>query len=251
MKSRFAWAAVLTATLLSVVGAQPAWAQTGRQCSASVNGVPVGGDTISVRRDTDARVEVVAPKGTTQNLFYLEFFGKQMRIDSLRSHDGVWSGDVRVSDYARWGAGLYKVVWESLNEKSEVVCRTSAKVNVEGSPFGGIIGVTGVAVLVIGLSAITLTWKAVINEGARWAIKVVFRGTLERDKTRGKLRIKPKLSFFQTLLGTLWGLLLGGGIITTLQQAALSLPTVELALELVLPITVFGLLSGLFRPVRV
>ena len=76
------------------------------------------------------------------------------------------------------------------------------------------------------------------------------RSTSEGDKTRGKLRIKPKLSFSQTLLGTLCGLLLGGGTLATLQQTALSLPTVELDLELVLPFTLFGLLSGLFRPAR-
>jgi hypothetical protein len=250
MQSRFAWAAVLTASLLVAAYGETAWAKVERQCSASVNGVPVGGDTIRVGRDATAHVEVVAPEGTTQNSVYLEFFGKRVKVASLESHQRVGSGDVQVSDYARWGAGLYKVVWEGLNEKSEVVCRTSAKVQVEGSPFGGIIGITAAAVIVIGLSAITLTWRAVINEGARWAVKVVFRGTFERDKTRGRLRIKPKLSFSQTLLGTLWGLFLGGGTLTTLQQAALSLPTIELALELVLPFTVFGLLSGLFRPVR-
>ena len=57
---------------------------------------------------------------------------------------------------------------------------------------------------------------------------------MESDAKQRRLTIKPNLSVSQTLLGTLWGLLLGGGTLTTLQETAITLPTIEIALELIL-----------------
>ena len=121
-----------------------------------------------------------------------------------------------------------------------------------GSPLATVAGAVGAVSIAIGLSALTFTLKTTINEGGRWAIKVVGKGEVERrqgDDGDGemRLRVKPTLSGSQTLLGTLGGLLLGGGTLATLQETATSLPTIELALELVLPTTILGMLTGLFR----
>jgi hypothetical protein len=110
-------------------------------------------------------------------------------------------------------------------------------------------GVAGATTAVVGLTALTFTQRTTINEGARWAIKLVGTGKLERDEERSRLRLKPSLSARQALLGTVWGVLLGGGTLATLHEAALSLP-IELTLELVLPLALLGLLAGTFRLAR-
>ena len=203
-------------------------------------------------KDSEAIIEVVAPKGAAQNFVYLEFFDKRWEVASARSEGGEWSETLDVSDYARWGVGLYKVVWDSRGEDGGVLCRSSATINVDGFPLATVAGAVGAVSIAIGLSALTFTLKTTINEGGRWAIKVVGKGEVERrqgDDGDGemRLRVKPTLSGSQTLLGTLGGLLLGGGTLATLQETATSLPTIELALELVLPTTILGMLTGLFR----
>lgn len=218
-------------------------------CRASINGVSVEGRTIKISSGSNAVVQAAVPAGSAQNSVYLELFGKRLEIASAKQASGTWSGNVPVKDYARWGVGLYRLVWESRDLKGELVCRAAANIHVEGFPLRTLAGATGVAAMAVGLTALTLTLKATINAGARWTIKVVARGKVERDKEERRLRLRPGFSISQTLLGTLWGLLLGGGTLTTLQQTALSPPTIELALEMVLPFTVLGLLAGLLRPV--
>jgi hypothetical protein len=103
--------------------------------------------------------------------------------------------------------------------------------------------------MAIGLSAMTFSLRTTINAGAKWAIKVVAGGKLKRSEEDGRqtVRLAPTLLVKHTVVGTLWGLLAGGGSLATLQQAALSPPTIELAFQMVVPFAVLGLLVGLLR----
>lgn len=220
----------------------------GPACSASVNGVPVAGQTITVDRNSNTHLLVEAPGGPAQNLVYLEFLGRLWQIGSASSAGGTWSGTVPVQDYVRWGVGLYKLVWESRDPEGKLVCKASTSIRIPGSPLGSVTGVAGLASLAVGLGGLTLALKTTINEGARWAIKAVAKG--KADKKDRRLRLRPTFSLSQTLLGTLWGLLLSGGTLATLQETALTLPTFELALQLTIPFTLLSLVAGSLRLVR-
>jgi hypothetical protein len=239
--------AIIIVVLGALIPAASASAQEDSDCSARLDEEPANGETITVSRDSDVRIDVTVPDRPARNSVYLEFFGIRLEVDSGDSEGGTWSGTVPVEDLALWGVGLYKVVWESRDEDGDVLCSRSASIRVEGFPLASVAGAVGGAAIIVGLMALTFTCKTTINEGARWAIKVVGRGKAERDAEESRLTLKPTLSVSQTLLGTLWGTLLGGGTLATLQESALSLPTVELALELVLPFAVLGLLAGSFR----
>lgn len=241
----FIAAALLIATAVGLARIAPAFAQD--ECSAFIDEEEANGETIKVSGDSDVTIEVTVPEEATRNAVYLEFLGYRREVDSGPSSGGTWGGTVPVEDIAIWGVGLYKVVWESRDYDQELLCRRSASILVEGFPLVSVAGAAGAAAIVVGLTALTFTARTTINAGARWAIKAVLRGEAEQDKERGRLRLKPTLSVSQTLLGTLWGLLLGGGTLVTLQEAALSLPTIELALELVVPFAVLGALAGSLR----
>jgi len=232
-------------------------AQEQKGCSASINGFSVNGETIKVHRDEDATIEVSVPAGAVQNTVYVEFFGKRWEIDSTGPAQGGWSTTVPVKKYAIWGVGLYKLVWDSVDDTGRVLCRESASIQVKGFPLATVAGSIGSVAMAVGLVGLGFTLRTTIYEGARWAIKVIGRGEVEREekeetegKRKGSFRLKPTVSISQSLLGTVWGVLMGGGTLAILQETAISLPTIELALELVLPFTVFGLLAGLFRMTR-
>jgi hypothetical protein len=207
-----------------------------------------------VSGDREVDVEVYVPEQRARNSLYVEFLSVRWKIDEAVTEGGGWTGKVQVDDMAPWGVGLYKLVWESrAAEDDRFLCEESALIKITGFPLASATGAAGAAAIVVGLSALLFTCRTTINEGARWAIKVVGRATVQRRKTKGeqrRLRLRPSLSVSQTLFGTLWGLLLGGGTLATLQEAALSVPTIELAIELVVPFTVISLLTGWFRLVR-
>ena len=216
------------------------------ECAAFIDGTPVGQGTIEVSQDDEVVVSAIAPAGAADNNVFLKILGKRWEVAGVPGN-GAWSDEINVDRYADWGVGLYELVWESRSAAGELLCESSASLKIDGSPLSTVAGVVGAASVAVGLTALTFTLRTTINEGARWAIKLVGSGKLERDAERGRLRLKPKLSVRQTLLGTLWGVLLGAGSLASLQEAALSLPTIELALELVLPLALLGLLAGTFR----
>ncbi len=239
---------LLAGVVVIAVSGVTAEAQGNAPCSASINGMPVLGRTIAVGQKAPATVEVAATPGPAQNYMYLEFFGQRWQIASVESNGGRWTGQVRVEEFARLGVGLYKLVWETRNPRGEVVCAASTAIRVEGFPLGTVAGIAGTLALASGVLALTLTAKATINEGARWAIKVLTK--IEAKKEQRKLRLKPKISVSQTLLSTLWGLLLSGGTLAILQETALSLPTIELAVQLVIPLTALSFATSWLRLVR-
>ncbi len=66
------------------------------------------------------------------------------------------------------------------------------------------------------------------------------------EDTGRRIRFEPSLSVTQTLISTIAGILAGSWALATLQQAALILPTLEFAFELVLPFALLSLLAGIF-----
>ena len=90
-----------------------------------------------------------------------------------------------------------------------------------------------------------LGWKTTINPRGRWKLKVVARGDLKRDDDGWRFRWG--LAITQTFLGTLLGLLLSGATLATLAGTATSVPSLELALQLTIPLTAIGFLLGLGR----
>lgn len=247
------WPLALSLALVAVVAgplAGPAGAQRQGTCSASINGVPSDGRAVRVSRDSPAVVEVTVPRGAADNSVYMEFLGRRWEVSSLGRAEGRWVASVPVNDYAVWGVGLYKLVWDSRGPDGALLCRASALVRVDGFPLYTLAGAAGVVSVVAGLAGLTLTAKTTINEGARWAIKLVGRAKAERDKEQRRLRLKPTFSISQTLLSTLWGLLLSGGTLVLLQETALTLPSIQLSLSLVVPFTVLGALAGSFRVTR-
>jgi hypothetical protein len=247
--------ASLVLGLLALAYASTLHAQEIDECTVFLNSEPANNSTIELKKGDGVSVRGTAPEGTTRNNVYIVFFGKRFFISALGSAAGEFQGNMRVSEVANLGVGLYELVWEGVDSRGRVLCRAAGRVRILGSPLGSVAGLSAVAAMAVGLAGLALTLRATVNAGARWAIKAVARARVERgdegdDDGRGGLRIRPSLSITHTLGGTLAGFFLGGGSLTTLQQAAVSPPTVELALQVVLPLTLLGLLAGLLRPER-
>jgi hypothetical protein len=240
--------------LLSLAHSDRVLAQeTTLECSAALNDLdvlPDGTTIVGVRPGESINVAATIPDGTRENVVYVDFFGRLWEVSRAPANQAEWDGSLPVDEYAHWGNGLYRVVWKSLGDDDLEICELAATVNVEGSIFGSVIGILAVMAMVVSLTGLLFTMKTVINEGGRWTLKVLLKGDLERDEEEGTLRVRPTLSVGQTLLGTLLGLILAGSTLTTLQQAAVSLPTLELALSLAVPFALIGALAGSFELTR-
>ena len=149
---------------------------------------------------------------------------------------------VSVADYAS-APGLYQLVWESLGTS----CKIEGAVLVEGDSFlGAPYGWASAGTIALALPfLLMLGWKTTINPRGRWKLKVVPRGDLKRDDDGWRFRWG--LAITQTFLGTLLGLLLSGATLATLAGTATSVPSLELALQLTIPLTAIGFLLGLGR----
>lgn len=236
-------------SLAVLIAASPLLAQEGEACTVSINSAPANDTTIELTKDEGVGVRVVAPEDSVRNDVYLKILGRRIKISELEGSGGEFRGSGSISDVANWGVGLYELVWESLDSQGAVLCTATTRLRILGSPLGSLVGIAGAAAMTIGLGSLAFTLRTTINAGARWAIKAVAGAKVEREEdeeTGRRVRIKPSLSVMQTLTSTIAGILAGGGTLATLQQAALSPPTLELALELVLPFALLGLLTGLF-----
>ena len=247
--------ALIAVAVVALVYSFPAEAQADEVCFVSFNGVPISGNTIKLRVGDGVGVRVVAPQEATQNVIYVKFFGKRIKFTVLALNNGAYQGSTGISELTDWAVGLYELSWESIDGEGEVLCGATGRIHIIGSPARTVAGMSAIGAIALGLGAMAFTLKATINAGARWAIKVALMMRQRRDDDSdggegGRWRAEHSISVSQTLLGTLGGLLVGGGSLTMLQQAALSPPTIELALQVVLPFTALGLVAGLFRPGR-
>jgi hypothetical protein len=215
-------------------------------CRASIGGVVLGDATVRVGKDDSVAIEGRALPGST-NVVSLAFAGIPFEVERVRAgDDGRWSVPIDVSDYALWGVGLYNVVWHS-SAAGEAACTISGAVEVQGSFFGSRVGWASVFTFALTLPLLlTLGWKTTINPRGRWKLKLSASGKVSRDD-QGRLRLRWSYAVAQTLVGTLLGLLLAGATFATLAGIAASPPSVELALELGIPLTLIGFLLGLGR----
>jgi len=254
-KSVITMMASIAVALVALAYSVPAEAQADEVCFVSFNGVPISGNTIKLHVGDGVGVRVVAPQEATQNDIYVHFFGRRIKFTVLALNGGAYQGSSGISDLTDWAVGLYELSWESINDQGEVICGATGRIQMIGSPISSVAGISAIGAIALGLGALAFTLKATINAGARWAIKVALRTKQGRDDDSNgsegrRWRAEHSISVSQTLLGTLGGLLVGGGSMTMLQQAAVSPPTIELALQVVLPFTALGLVAGLFRPGR-
>ena len=239
--------AVALVSVAAGLSAVPSVANGQDVCNVFINDMPADDQTIKVDRDDDATIRVKMPSSVDSGRIWLEFFGQEMRRQALElSPDGEWSRTIRVSEFAFWGVGTYKVGWEGLDSADNRVCGGSAFITVTGYPRS-FTAVVAFVSIVLGLVGLTLSWSTTINKGARWTIEVIMSLTGDRDKERDRVRWKFTLSVKQTLVSTLLGLLLGGGTLVTVQQAGLTWPSIDLGLALVLPFTVLGTVIGSVR----
>ena len=214
---------------------------------AYVDEQPVNDETVRVSGDTEATIRATAPAGTTETVVYLEILGKRWQVGSVLSGPGEWSKPIKVNDYADLGVGLYRVVWQSLDARGEVFCEGKGFLEVEGSLLTSWAGRGAVGALAVGLVGLTFTLKTTVFEGGRWVLKVVTGGEIKRSDDGRRWRFSPTASCKQTLVGTATGVLLATGSLTAMQQAAITLPTIQLALQLVVPVTILGFVLGALR----
>ncbi len=234
---------------------RPAMAQSSDTCSASVNSAPANGSTIKVPKDGTLLLNVVAPPQTVTNNTSLELpFGLKKSLPSAPA-GGNWSGTVNVKDYSKYGVGLYKVAWQSLNANGDVSCTVSTNIDIEGNPLLSAIGATAAAAMTIGLAGFVFKFGTTINESAKWALKVLFRAKVATKAGQPGIAVNISRSFGQTLWstlqGTLFGILLGAGSWAMAWQTGLSLPSVSLSFTTILPFTILGFVLGMVKNVLV
>lgn len=227
--------AVLVVLLGALVWPGPASAQGEDRCPISVTPSTTEHGAIVVQKGETVMVSAQADGSPRPvDLYYL---GMRWRLTETSGG----AATLKVDDFALWGVGLYKVAWGT---------DCSRSFRVVGPFFRAVAADVATATLVISLIVLLLTLTLrvrIANPDARWVLKLVAKGKLERGEETGELRAKSSYTVAQTLLGTLWGLLLGGASFATLQQAALTPPTIEVALEVTLPLTAIGVLAGLRR----
>ncbi len=144
-----------TAVLL---GSAPAGAAVTGGCTATIDGVDVGplsatdpADAIKVDGDQDITVEAKSTGTIDSYKIQLEFAGIRWTVGKGTANGKSWSKVVKVSDYSRYGVGLYSVRGVS-NGASP--CTGAALVKVSGNPFTTVAGIVGSALTVLGVAGV-------------------------------------------------------------------------------------------------
>jgi hypothetical protein len=142
---------------LVLLGAEPAGAQVSGPCEATIAGQSVDeaaspGDAIEVDAEDDVVAGASSSEAMTDYEVDLEFGGFRWTVASGEVEGNSWEKTVKVSDYATFGVGLYKVHGVSLAGGDEV-CTGTAYIDVGGkSPLTTVAGATGLAALVGGVA---------------------------------------------------------------------------------------------------
>jgi hypothetical protein len=141
-----------------LTAAGPAGATVTGSCSGTINGVDVAplsssdpGDAVDVKSDEDITVSATAPGGIDRYKIKLEFAGIKWTVGKGTADDDSWSKVVNVSDYARYGVGLYRVHGVSTGAAS---CTGSALVNVDGNPLTTVAGIVGSVMTIAGAAGV-------------------------------------------------------------------------------------------------
>ena len=133
-------------------------------CSATVNGQDVAtrsasspGDAIDVGNADEVVVQArsSSPIGTYR--IQLEYAGIRWTVAKGDSTDNTWSRSVKVDDYARYGAGIYRVHGVSTGGGS---CDGVVLVDVGGSPLTTPLGLAAAGLTLIGVANAALNIRS-------------------------------------------------------------------------------------------
>ncbi len=140
---------------------EPAHATMTGPCTATVNGEDVASRSASSPDDAidlgDAEEATVTARSTGSIGGYrvqLEYAGIRWTVAKGRSDDNTWTRSVKVDDYARYGAGLYRVHGVS---DGATTCDGVVLVKVGGSPLTTPAGLVASAFVLLGVANAALT----------------------------------------------------------------------------------------------
>lgn len=145
-----------------------AYASMSGPCSGTVNGQDVAprsasspGDAIDVGNADQVVVQArsSSPIGTYR--IQLEYAGIRWTVAKGESSDNAWSRSVKVKDYARYGAGIYRVHGVSTGGGS---CDGAVLVDVGGSPLTTPIGLAAVGLVLLGVANAALSVRSARKE---------------------------------------------------------------------------------------
>jgi hypothetical protein len=162
MKKRCRQALVGSAVVAVIAGVgAPAGASMSGPCSATVNGQDVAplsasspGDAIDVGESDTIQVQAQSSGEIGSYRIELEYAGIRWTVAKGDATDNQWSRSVEVDDYARYGAGLYRVHGVSEGAAS---CDGSVLINVDGQPLTTPAGIVASLFVLLGLGNAALT----------------------------------------------------------------------------------------------
>jgi hypothetical protein len=156
-RRRRRFVALSVATLLwTTVGlSDEAHASMSGPCTAQVKGQDVAalsasdpGDAIDVEESDVVTVAAQSSSAIGSYKIQLEYAGIRWTVAKGQATNNQWSRQVNVDDYARYGAGLYRVHGVSDGASP---CDGSVLIKVGGNPLTTPLGIAGVAFVAIGI----------------------------------------------------------------------------------------------------
>lgn len=196
-------------------------------CQASISGVDVRdretdwrSEAIKVDETARPVVEMSAGREIARATIEFELLGLGIPLHDEPTTGRSWTYELPIDEYSTWGVGLYKVVMTS--QGTGFTCTATALIDVEGSAVATVAGLAGLGLAVA---------------GAIGVLVLVMRG----GRTGG-----------QPFAGIFFGLLLGLGVGTLLQQLGVLYPTIPVAIVVLAGGALIGFLAGMlgFRPLE-
>jgi len=126
-------------------------------------------DAIEVGAKEDVVVGATSQQQIDRYAVQLEFAGVHWTVAEGTVDGTSWSRTVNVSDYARYGAGLYRIHGVS---EGAAACDGAALVKVSGSPLGTIAGLGGLALAGIGAGTAGIAAVDAGAEGGKLAKRI-------------------------------------------------------------------------------
>jgi hypothetical protein len=217
--------AIAFALALSLIVAPTATARIEGPCTARIHGEDVSSsetdalsDAIPVDGDNLVSVTMAAQRPIQRLKVEIEFSGLRWTVHDRPNSGNSWASEVPVDDYAVYGIGLYKIVGSSFGQG--FTCEAAALVDVQGDetldPLVTVAGLVGFGLALMGAL-----------------------GMLANASSVGRSRARP-------FLGLLFGLVLGIGIVTLLQQFSVLYPTVAITGGIVAAGAALGLAFSIF-----
>ena len=144
------------AALVAVIASSgtPAGASMSGPCTASVNGQDVAplsasspSDAIDVESSDTVQVQAQSSSSIGTYRIELEYAGIRWTVAKGQATDNQWSRAVNVDDYARYGAGLYRVHGVSDGAGS---CDGAVLIDVGGFPLATPAGIVATIFVLLG-----------------------------------------------------------------------------------------------------